>query len=67
MMYGLLRSFFNSLTCPVLGICYGMQTMAEQLGGKVASKQHIENLATVEVSVPSQNSSRLLDGIFAII
>ncbi|MCZ6802969.1 MAG: glutamine-hydrolyzing GMP synthase [Proteobacteria bacterium] len=24
---------------PVLGICYGMQTMAEQLGGKVASSE----------------------------
>ena len=23
------------LGCPILGICYGMQTMAEQLGGKV--------------------------------
>lgn len=27
---------FN-MNVPVLGICYGMQTMAEQLGGKVAS------------------------------
>jgi len=27
---------------PVLGICYGMQSMAEQLGGKVASSDHRE-------------------------
>ena len=27
---------------PVLGICYGMQTMAAQLGGKVASATHRE-------------------------
>ena len=27
---------------PVLGICYGMQTMAEQLGGKVESSSHRE-------------------------
>jgi GMP synthase (glutamine-hydrolysing) len=27
---------------PVLGICYGMQTMAAQLGGKVASSDHRE-------------------------
>ena len=27
---------------PVLGICYGMQTMAAQFGGKVASSDHRE-------------------------
>ncbi len=27
---------------PVLGVCYGMQTMAEQLGGKVASSDQRE-------------------------
>ncbi len=30
------------LGVPVLGICYGMQTMAEQLGGKVESADHRE-------------------------
>jgi len=30
------------LDVPVLGICYGMQTMAEQLGGKVESSSHRE-------------------------
>ena len=31
-----------SLGVPVLGICYGMQTMAAQLGGRVASADHRE-------------------------
>ncbi|MBV1877211.1 MAG: glutamine-hydrolyzing GMP synthase [Pseudomonadales bacterium] len=31
-----------SLNLPVLGICYGMQTMAQQLGGKVSSSEHQE-------------------------
>jgi GMP synthase (glutamine-hydrolysing) len=31
-----------SLGVPVLGICYGMQTMAEQLGGKVENASHRE-------------------------
>ncbi len=30
------------LAVPVLGICYGMQTMAEQLGGKVEASDHRE-------------------------
>ena len=46
---------------PVLGICYGMQTMALQLGGKVegSAKQEF-GYARVEVA----DSSTLLDGIF---
>lgn len=35
------KSVFE-LGVPVLGICYGMQTMAEQLGGKVESCEHRE-------------------------
>jgi len=35
------RSVFE-LGVPVLGICYGMQTMAEQLGGKVQAAKHRE-------------------------
>src|SRR5579864_4588561 len=30
------------LGVPVLGICYGMQTMAAQLGGRVAASSHRE-------------------------
>ena len=30
------------LECPVLGICYGMQAMAAQLGGKVEASSHRE-------------------------
>ncbi len=40
---------------PVLGICYGQQTMAAQLGGKVESGHHREfgrALVTVEVESP---------------
>ena len=39
---------------PVLGICYGMQTMAEQLGGGVESSEHKEfGYAAVEVITQS--------------
>ncbi len=48
------------LGVPVLGICYGMQTMAAQLGGEVASSAHREfGYAQVRISA----SSSLLDDI----
>lgn len=44
-----------TLGCPVLGICYGMQTMAEQLGGKVVSCAHREfGYAPALISAPSE-------------
>lgn len=40
--------------CPVLGICYGMQTMAAQLGGEVEASAHREfGYAKVQVREPS--------------
>jgi len=48
------------LGVPVLGICYGMQTMAAQLGGEVAGSAHREfGYARVTVTA----ASSLLDGI----
>jgi GMP synthase (glutamine-hydrolysing) len=48
------------LGVPVLGICYGMQTMTAQLGGEVESSVHREfGYAQVRVTGPSA----LLDGI----
>jgi GMP synthase (glutamine-hydrolysing) len=45
---------------PVLGICYGMQTMAAQLGGQVESSSHREfGAAQIRPTAPS----RLLDGL----
>jgi GMP synthase (glutamine-hydrolysing) len=51
---------FN-LDVPVLGICYGMQTMAAQLGGKVSSSDKRE-FGYAQVSLES-SPSRLLEGI----
>ncbi|MBR9882636.1 MAG: glutamine-hydrolyzing GMP synthase [Oceanospirillales bacterium] len=46
---------------PVLGICYGMQTMAEQLGGRVASSDKREfGYARVRLA---DSPSRMLEGI----
>lgn len=39
-----------TLGCPILGICYGMQTMAAQLGGKVSASMHREfGHATIKI------------------
>ena len=49
-----------SMGIPILGICYGMQTMAEQLGGHVQSSAHRE-FGYAEVSI--ETSNRLFQGI----
>lgn len=41
--------------CPVLGICYGMQTMAAQLGGEVEASHHRE-FGYAPVQVHDENS-----------
>jgi GMP synthase (glutamine-hydrolysing) len=53
------REVFSS-GVPVLGICYGMQTMAAQLGGQVESSSHREFGAA---QVRPTADSRLLDGL----
>lgn len=45
---------FN-LGVPVLGICYGMQTMAEQLGGKV-EKSDLREFGFAQVSIENQSA-----------
>jgi GMP synthase (glutamine-hydrolysing) len=49
-----------ALKVPVLGICYGMQTMAAQLGGRVAPSTHRE---FGYAKLRRIAASRLLDGI----
>ena len=48
------------LNVPVLGICYGMQTMAAELGGEVESSTHREFGAA---QVRPVGTSRLFDGL----
>jgi len=48
------------LGVPVLGICYGMQTMAAQLGGEVEPSAHREFGYAM---VKSAGGNRLLDGL----
>jgi len=49
------------LGVPVLGICYGMQTMAQQLGGRVVTSNKRE-FGYAEVTSVSAN--KLFDGVF---
>jgi len=48
------------LGIPVLGICYGMQTMAQQLGGKVEAG-HTREFGAAQVR--THGRTKLLDGI----
>ncbi len=48
------------LGVPVLGICYGMQTMTEQMGGKVESSDHRE---FGYAQIRARGHSKLLVGI----
>ncbi|MFT3904778.1 MAG: glutamine-hydrolyzing GMP synthase [Steroidobacteraceae bacterium] len=48
------------LGVPVLGICYGMQTMAAQLGGKV-ELGHVKEFGYAEIR--ARGHSKLLEGI----
>lgn len=50
--------------CPVLGICYGMQTMAAQLGGEVEAAAHREyGYAQVQVQGPNPLLDHIEDKI----
>jgi GMP synthase (glutamine-hydrolysing) len=53
-----------TLGCPVLGICYGMQTMAQQLGGSVRQGVKREfGYAKVEMKAPSDLLSGIEDSL----
>lgn len=48
------------LGLPVLGICYGMQTMAQQLGGQVSTSE-LHEFGYAQINV--EGESHLLDGL----
>ncbi len=52
--------FVFELDIPVLGICYGLQTMTEQLSGKVESSDHRE---FGYAQIRARGHSKLLSGI----
>lgn len=59
-------AYVFELGVPVLGICYGMQTMAKQLGGEVAESNKREfGYARVEVMSDSALVAALSDGASA--
>ncbi|AGF46899.1 glutamine-hydrolysing GMP synthase [Candidatus Kinetoplastibacterium desouzaii TCC079E] len=58
-----LKKFILEIGIPVLGICYGMQLMANQLGGQVSLSTNRE-YGEVELIISSP--SKLLDGIQVI-
>ncbi|MEM9204964.1 MAG: glutamine-hydrolyzing GMP synthase [Pseudomonadota bacterium] len=48
---------------PILGICYGQQTLCQQLGGRVETSDYREfGRAMIEVAAPSQ----LFDGVWSV-
>ena len=53
-------AFIYDCGVPILGICYGLQTMAEHFGGKVEASSHSEfGFAQVNITAPC----KLFDGI----
>src|SRR5690606_24343665 len=55
-----IAKWFFDLGLPLLGICYGMQSMAEQLGGKVEASDESE-FGYAEVNIPAPGA--LFEGI----
>lgn len=55
-----------TLGVPILGICYGMQTMANQLGGKVSAGSHREfGYAKIVIRQPSALLTAIEDHVSA--